>query len=262
MPPAAPKRRRVSGVLAAGVLAAGALILTVVAVGLPLLLRRQPIAAPFAAGPSGDWLTSERKLSPSEGLKKLQARFDSATNDDGRHWALVATSKQGEPAAVLWLARLAAQDPRVGRWAEDALAHVTNRRSGLELGDIATSQGPPRVRAAAIRALGASGELPQSAQLSALIATPTEPAMVRQAAATALGLMAQPGAVPALISALQGAVGDTSHDGQELRVLIVQALARLGTSQARTAIEAHAQRQALAPTERAVVDSALATPAR
>jgi HEAT repeat protein len=261
MPPAAPKRRRVSGVLAAGVLAAGAVMLIVVAVGRALLLRRQPITVPTAAGPSGDWLTSERKLSPSAELKKLQARFESAPDDDRRHWTLVATSKQGEPAAVMWLARLAAQDPRVGRWAEDALAHVANPRSGLELGDIATSKGPPRVRAAAIRALGASGELPQAAQLSALVTTPTEPPLVRQAAATALGLMGQAMAVPALTSALQGSVGDTTHDGQELRVLIVQALARLGPAGARTAIEAHGK-ATLAPTERAVVDSALATPAR
>lgn len=256
MLPAAPKRRRVSDVTAA------ALILVIVGVGIALLLRSHSFSvAPPAAGLPDNWLTSERKLEPTDGFKKLQARFESATDDDSRHWALVAASRTGEPAAVLWLARIAAQDPRVGRWAEDALARVANHHAGLELGDVATSIGPPRVRAAAIRALGASGDLPQAAQLSALVATATEPAIVRQAAATALGLMAQTGAVPALISALNGAKGDATHDGQELRVVIVQALARLGTSEARAAIEAHAK-TTLTPTERAVVDTALATPAR
>lgn len=256
MPPAAPQRRRVSDVTAA------ALILVAVGAGIAFLLRRHPLGvAPPAAGLPDNWLTSERKLEPSDGFKKLQARFEAATDDDGRHWALVAASRTGEPAAVLWLARIAAQDPRVGRFAEDALARVANHHAGLELGDVATSMGPPRVRAAAIRALGASGDLPQAAQLSALIATPTEPAIVRQAAATALGLMAQPGAVPALVTALNGAKGDTTHEGQELRVVIVQALARLGTTEARAAIEARAK-MTLAPTERAVVDAALASPVR
>ncbi|HEX2660591.1 MAG TPA: HEAT repeat domain-containing protein [Polyangia bacterium] len=256
MHPEAPKRRRGSDV------AAAAVILTVLVLGGALWLRRHPLnqaPAPAPAGLPDDWLPTVRNPEPTPALKAVQARFDSAPDDATRHLALTAAGEQGEPAGVLWLARIAAQDPRVGRWAEDALARVKNRASALELGDVATSKGPPRVRAAAIRALGRAGELAQAAQLSAVIATPGEPMVVRQSAAVALGLIGLPGAVPALTTALSGAAGDGTHDGEELRVLIVQALARLGTPAAHDAIVAHGQR-ALAPRERAVVDSALATP--
>jgi HEAT repeat protein len=173
----------------------------------------------------------------------------------------MAAARMGEPAAVVWLARIAAGDRRFGRWAEDALAQITNQHAGLELGDVATSEGPPRVRAAAIRALAASGDLPQAAQLGALCADVHQPLQVREAAAMTLGLMGRPGAVPALASALEIALADTRLTGQQLRVTILQALGRIATPEARAVIEAHAKRD-LSTTERAVVDGALRSAVR
>ena len=257
MPPAAPNRRAVSDVTVAAV------ILVLAALGGALLLRhfKAPTPPKPAAALPENWLISERQIEPTAAFKAVRARFDTATDDQGRQWALMAAAKLGEPAAVLWLAQVAATDKNFGRWAEDALARITSHQADLELGDVATSKGPPRVRVAAIRALAMTGSLPQAAQLTAVVATSSEPIAVRQAAAMALGMMGRSESVQALASALDGALVDSTHDGQQLRVIIIQALARIATSDARAVIESHAKRQ-LAPAERAVVDGALGAAVR
>lgn len=222
-----------------------------------------PAAKSSAPNPGrlpADWLKTEREVPPTAELAKLMARFEADKDDKSRQWILAAVAHLGEPAAVVWLARLAASNQRLDRWAEDALASVKNRHAGLELGDIATSDGPPRVRAAAIQALGASGDLPQAAQLSALVANPQQPLVVRQACASTLGAMGRPGAVPALATALAGAVGDAKMTGQQFRVTLIQALGRIGNDGAREVLQAHARRE-LSPTERRIVEGALGAPA-
>jgi HEAT repeat protein len=203
-----------------------------------------------------DWLKTEREFPASPELTKLIAKFEANPDDKSRQWTLAAMGQLGEPAAVVWLARLAASDDRLNRWAEDALASIKNRHSGLELGDVATSEGPPRVRAAAIRALAASGDLAQAAQLSALVANPDQPLLVRQACAIALGALGRPSAVPALETALTGALADSKMSGQQFRVTLIQALGRIGTEGARGVLRTHAKRD-LSPTERRIVEGAL-----
>jgi len=206
-----------------------------------------------------DWLKTERELPASPELTKLIAKFDADPDDKSRQWTLAAMGQLGEPAAVVWLARLAASDDRLNRWAEDALAAIKNRHSGLELGDVATSEGPPRVRAAAIRALAASGDLPQAAQLSALVANPDQPLLVRQACAITLGALGRPSAVPALETALNGALADSKMTGQQFRVTLIQALGRIGTEDAQRVLRTHARRD-LSPTEHRIVEGALEPP--
>jgi len=203
-----------------------------------------------------DWLKTERDVPATADLTKLIARFDTNPDDKSRQWALAAMGQLGEPAAVVWLAQLAASDNRLNRWAEDALAAIKNRHSGLELGDVATSNGPPRVRAAAIRALAASGDSAQAAQLSALVANADQPLMVREACALTLGALGRPGAVPALETALTGAVSDTKMTGQQFRVTLIQGLGRIGTEDAQRALRMHAKRD-LSATERRIVEGAL-----
>ena len=203
-----------------------------------------------------DWLKTEREFPASRDLTKLIAKYDANPDDKSRQWTLAAMGQLGEPAAVVWLAQLAASDDRLNRWAEDALASIKNRHSGLELGDVATSDGPPRVRAAAIRALAASGDLAQAAQLSALVANPDQPLLVRQASAITLGALGRPAAIPALETALNGALADSKMTGQQFRVTLIQALGRIGTEEARLVLRAHAKRD-LSPTERRIVEGAL-----
>lgn len=228
------------------------------------LLRRgaQPVPKPTTpakasgAPARGNWLVTERAVEPSPLLKDLQARYHAATDDKTRTFSVQGAAKLGEPAAVVWLAQLAAKEDRPGGPATHALGQITNRDSNLELGDVATSDGPAPVRAAAIAALVATGDLAQAAQLSALVADGNQPLPVRQAAANALGQMRRPAAVPALATALEGVQSDGSRQGQQLRVAIVQALGLIGTPEARTALETHGKVD-LSPPERAAVDAAL-----
>ena len=231
----------------------------------PACVKKRSAPGPTASaeGPSAagqplppDWLKTEREVPATSGLTTLIARFDANRDDKSRQWTLAAMGQLGEPAAVVWLARLAASDDRMNRWAEDALASIKNRHSGLELGDVATSNGPPRVRVAAIRALAASGDLPQQAQLAALVANPDQPLLVREACALTLGALGRPGAVPALETALTGALGDTKMTGQQFRVTLIQALGRIGTDAAKDVLRAHAKRE-LSPVERRILEGAL-----
>jgi len=205
------------------------------------------------------WLVTERAVEPSPALKELQARYQAAPDDETRTFNIAAAAKLGEPAAVVWLAELAAKETRPGGTATRALGQITNRDSNLELGDVATSDGPAPVRVAAIVALVATGDLAQAAQLAALVADGNQPLPVRQAAATTLGQMRRPGAVPALTAVLEDPPGGDSREGQQLRVAAAQALGLIGTPEARAALEAHAK-GALAPPERAAVEAALRLP--
>jgi len=220
-----------------------------------------PTAPPDAGGArvKGSWLVTERAVEPSSALKELQARYQAATDDKARAFNILGAAKLGEPAAVVWLAGLAAKENRAGGAATRALGQITNRDANLELGDVATSQGPVPVRVAAIVALVATGDLAQAAQLSALVADGNQPFPVRQAAANTLGQMRRPGAVPALVAALEPQAGDASRDAQQLRIAAVQALGLIGTAEARTALQTHAQGN-LAPPERAAVEAALRLP--
>jgi len=215
---------------------------------------RTPGAAARPLPPA--WLKTEREVPASPELTQLIAKFEANPDDKSRQWTLAAMGHLGEPAATVWLAQLAASDDRLNRWAEDALASIKNRHAGLELGDVATSDGPPRVRAAAIRALAASGDLAQAAQLSALVANPDQPLLVRQACAITLGALGRPGAVPALETALTGAASDTKMTDQQFRVTLIQALGRIGTEDARRILQTHAKRD-LSPIERRIVEGAL-----
>jgi HEAT repeat protein len=243
---------RRSGLVATGAAALTALFATGCA-------RHRAEPQPDASSNAGadDWLKTEREVPPSNDLRALINRFEDGRDGPTRQWTLAAIAKLGEPAAVVWLARLAVRDKRVDRWAEDALADIRNRHAGLELGDVATSSGPPRVRAAAIRAIAASGDLPQAAQLSALLADRNQPLLVRESSASSLGLMRRPAAIPALATALEGALADTKMTGQQFRVTIVQALGRIGTAPAHEILERHARRD-LSPTERAIVEGTIA----
>jgi len=247
-----------------GAVVAGALVVCGV------LLRRgeqpAPLPAPAATAPGksgatvrAPWLATERAVAPSNMLKDLQARYQAAPDDKTRTFSIVGAAKLGEPAAVVWLAELAAKEERPGGPATRALAQITNRDSNLELGDVATSDGPAPVRAAAIAALVATGDLAQAVQLSALVADTNQPFLVRQAAANALGQMKRPGAVPALASTLEGLQSNGSREGQQLRIAIVQALGLIGTAEAKTALESHAKAN-LSPSERATVEAALRLP--
>jgi len=244
----------------------GAVVLAALLVCGVLLRRGERSAArPAAPGQAGGaparghWLVTERAVEPSSALKELQARYQAAPDDQARAFSVVAAAKLGEPAAVVWLAELAAKENRPGGSATRALGQITNRDSNLELGDVATSDGPAAVRVAAITALVATGDLAQAAQLSALVADANQPFAVRQAAANTLGQMRRPGAVPALVSVLEGAPGDSSREGQQLRIAAAQALGLIGTAEARTALETHAKGN-LAPPERDAVEAALRQP--
>jgi len=238
-----------------------------------ILLRRgapapvvpnEPVASkPTVAPAKKRWLVTERDVGPSPLLADLQTRYQVATDDKARAFAITGAAKLGEPAAVVWLAELAAKEAqaRPGGPATRALSQITNRRSNLELGDVATSDGPAPVRAAAIAALVATGDLAQAAQLSALVADGSQPFPVRQASATALGQMKRPGAVPALASTLDGLESDTSREGQQLRIAAVQALGLIGTAEARATLEARSHKT-LSPEERTVVENALRQPQR
>jgi len=223
---------------------------------------KTPVASQSAVVPDKKkWLVTARDVPPSALLEDLKARYETATEDKARAFAIMGASKLGEPAAVVWLAELAAKEARPGGPATRALAQITNRRSNLELGDVATSDGPAPVRAAAIAALVATGDLAQAAQLSALVADSNQPFLVRQAAATALGQMKRPAAVPALANTLDGLENDSSRQGQQLRIAAVQALGLIGTAEARATLEARAHKN-LSPAERTVVDNALRLPQR
>ena len=245
-----------------GAVVAGALLVC------GLLLRRGE-APPDAgartdaggAGGGAHWLVTARQVDASAALQELQARYLAARDDGARMFALQAAAKLGEPAAVVWLAQLAAKENRAGAPATRALGPITNRASNLALGDVATSAGPVPVRVAAIAALVATGDLAQAAQLSALVADGNQPFLVRQAAANTLGQMRRPGAVPALASTLEALQNDESREGQQLRLAAVQALGLIGTAEARTALEAHAK-DSVPPAERAALDAALAAPPR
>ena len=231
-----------------------------------ILLRRgaqTPVAPKESAASKGavasvrkKWLVTERDVGPSPQLGELQARYQRATDDQARTFAVMGAAKLGEPAAVVWLAELAAKETRPGGLATRALSQITNRSSNLELGDVATSDGPAPVRAAAIAALVATGDLAQAAQLSALVADGNQPFPVRQAAAITLGQMRRPGAVPALANTLDGLENDASREGQQLRFAAEQALGLIGTAEARATLEARSRKN-LSPAERTVIDSAL-----
>jgi len=230
--------------------------------GQPAAVPTPPRAAPArtsGAGPRKHWLVTERDVAASPALKDLQARHQAATDDKTRTFSVQGAAKLGEPAAVIWLAELAAKENRPGGPATRALGQITNRDSNLELGDVATSDGPVPVRVAAIVALVATGDLAQAAQLTALVADTNQPGAVRQAAATTLGQMKRPGAVPALASTLEGNAAD--RESQQLRIAAVQALGLIGTAEARSALETHAKAN-LPPAERAAVEAALRLPAR
>lgn len=246
-----------------GAVIAGALVVCGVLLhrGAPPATSQQA-GVPSAAGGAPDkdhWLVTARHVEASASLKDLQARYQAATDDKTRMFSIQGAAKLGEPAAVVWLAELAAKENRPGGPASRAIGQVTNRDSSLELGDVATSEGPASVRVAAIVALVATGDLAQGAQLSALVADGNQPFVVRQAAANTLGQMKRPGAVPALASTLDALQNDGSREGQQLRVAAVQALGLIGTAEARTALEAHAK-QNLAPAERSAVQGALSLP--
>jgi|GEM_PF-5901412 len=244
-----------------------AVIAALLACGLLLHRGGRPDAPPRpqAARPVGGppmkshWLVTERAVQPSPALKELQARYQAAPDDKTRTFNILAAAKLGEPAAVIWLAELAAREARPGGTATRALGQITNRDSNLELGDVATSDGPAPVRVAAIVALVATGDLAQAAQLSALVADGNQPFSVRQAAANTLGQMRRPGAVPALATVLEDAADGDAREGQQLRIAAAQALGLIGTAEARAALEAHAKGDLAAP-ERAAVEAALRLP--
>jgi len=221
-------------------------------------------------GPPDAWLALGRASEASGPLKALQAKFretptpgtspPGTPEDQTRALTLVAAAKLGEPAAAVWLAEVGAADPRMGAQAIRALGQITNRSAAPELGDIATSQGPAAVRAGAIRALAAAGDLAQAVQLGSLVADESQPSAVRQAAAIALGQMRRPGSAPPLAAALEGLATATSREAVQLRLSIVQALGLIDTTEARVALDAHATRS-VPPSERAALDRARHAPA-
>ncbi len=252
----------------------GAVVVASLAVCAVVLWRSAPSRSPSSHparldGRREAWLTLGRTSEASGPLKVLQAKFretpqpstspQGIPEDQTRALTLVAAAKLGEPAAAVWLAQVGAADPRMGPQAIRALGQITNRGAAPELGDIATSQGPPAVRAGAIRALAAAGDLAQAVQLGSLVADESQPSAVRQAAAMALGQMRRPGSAPPLAAALEGLATATSREALQLRLSIIQALGLIDTTEARVALDAHAARS-LPPSERAALDRARHAP--
>lgn len=223
----------------------GVAILLLLGGGLCWRHRQTQRQGPVAGGPSEGvaWLRTERKVDATDTLKTLQATFRDTPEASQRRWTLMAAAKLGEPAAVVWLAEVASGSSEVKSAAVDALAKVANPKSGLELGDIATSDGPVMIRLAAIRALVPSGDLPQAVQLTSLVADPKQPLPVRQQSAQTLGLLRRPGAIEGLGAALEESAADTTPAGQQFRITIVLALGRIGTPAGRAVLEQHAKRE-------------------
>ncbi|HEY4184742.1 MAG TPA: HEAT repeat domain-containing protein [Polyangia bacterium] len=229
-----------------------------------VLLRRggpasEPPATPMPAPKAEAWLVTKRDLQASQAQKDIEARFEAGRDEETKNLALAAAAKLGERASVVWLAHVGASDPRFAAQANRALGQFTNRSVGPELGEIATSDGPAAVRAAAVTALVATGDLAQAVQVGALVADGSQPLIVRQAAANALGQMRRPGSAPALAAALEGLGTSAARGDQQLRVSIILALGRIGTTEARAALDAHA-RQNLPDAERTVLENARRLP--
>ena len=72
----------------------------------------------------------------------------------------------------------------------------------------------------------------------------------------ALGALGRPSAIPALETALTGALADTKMTGQQFRVTLIQALGRIGTDDARRVLRTHAKRD-LSETERRVLEGSV-----
>src|SRR3569832_931664 len=136
--------------------------------GQPAAVPTPPRAAPArtsGAGPRKHWLVTERDVAASPALKDLQARHQAATDDETRTFSVQGAAKLGEPAAVIWLAELAAKENRPGGPATRALGQITNRDSNLELGDVATSDGLVFGRGAAGGGRGGGGGRARAARL-------------------------------------------------------------------------------------------------
>lgn len=162
----------------------------------------------------------------------------------------------GTPDAARWLADVAATDEPLAAHAGAALGSIADPRAAAELAQVASSNAPVLVRANAVRALGRSGSPEQTEALTDLVRRPDQPLRVRQEAALALGALGDPSAVPALVAALDAVAADTSPEGEQLRISLVQALGRIPSEAARKFLARHAGRP-LSARERAFVLQAM-----
>ena len=182
----------------------------------------------------------ERAARRSDALALFRAAWDATDDNTVREQLLVDAARLGVLGAAGWLAEVAASDHVLATRAGAALGTITDRRAAAELVRLGSDDGPALVRANAVRALGSAGSAEHVPVLSRLVSDPSQPLRVRQEAALSIGHLHDPSASPGLVTALDAARADSSANGEQLRISLIQSLEALGTRDAREALQVYA----------------------
>jgi HEAT repeat protein len=180
-----------------------------------------------------------------------RALYERGTDEGLRQAAIDMAVASGDPAAVRWLRDLAHQDPVNGPGAAAALGAVSNQAAAPELAAILAGDQSAEVRASAARALGNAGGAEQRAALGDALGSPVEDLRVRQQAALSLGQVGGADSLGPLTAAWERSLADRTPQGEQLRLAILQGLARIPTPEARARLDAIAASKDLPATERA-----------
>ena len=192
----------------------------------------------------------------ASGLQAVKDAYESTGDVARRAELLGRASTLSDPSVVPWLVDIAESDSAMASQASAALGAVSAPAAGRGLLEIVTGSAPSLVRANAARALGRCGGPREAAVLATMIRDSGQPLRVRQEAALALGNIGDPSVVPSLIATVEQAARDTTVDGEQLRISMVQALGALSSEEAQDFLKRYA-REKLSPTERAFVSRAL-----
>jgi HEAT repeat protein len=186
------------------------------------------------------------------GLVGLRREWRASEDPAAREAAIARAAKQGTADSVSWLVEVVATETTYAARAGAALGTVASSDAAPELVRLAkATEQPVLVRANAAKALATSGGPEHVEPLLAIVDNASEPLRVRQEAALAIGSLGG-----AAAGKLSTTLDRSTADGEDLRIAVVQALAKLGTPEARAALARHAGRE-LSDRERVFVKQAL-----